>query len=89
MENDWIFLPNLEYFCPLFIQIAQMSLILPRWGLTFPEYHHQPLLFIQLSQTPFGDLYVLKTPPKPPQNTQFLGPLHGFRQKPKTMKTSR
>ena len=33
------FPPILEHFCPLFIQIAQMGLILPRWGLICPEYH--------------------------------------------------
>ena len=38
-----------------------------------PEYHHQPLLFTQQSQTPFRDMYIHKTPPTPPQNTYFPG----------------
>ena len=29
--------PILEHFCPLFVQIAQMGLILPRWGLILPR----------------------------------------------------
>ena len=47
------FPPILEHFCPLFIQIAQMGLILPRWGLICPEYHLQPLFFTHPSQIPF------------------------------------
>ena len=31
------FCPNLEHFCPLFVQIAQTGLILPRWGLILPR----------------------------------------------------
>ena len=31
------FFPILEHFCPLFIQIAQMGLILPLWGLILPR----------------------------------------------------
>ena len=29
--------PILEDFCPLFVQIAQKGLILPRWGLILPR----------------------------------------------------
>ena len=43
-RHDWKFVlvieipqPILEQFCPLFIQIAQMCLILPRWGLILPR----------------------------------------------------
>ena len=63
---------NLEHFCPLFK--------LPKWvsfcpdGLSFcPEYHPQFLFFTQLSHTPFGDMYIHKIPPSPPQNTPFPG----------------
>ena len=30
-------LPILEHFCPLFIEIVQMGLMLPRWGLILPR----------------------------------------------------
>ena len=64
------FIPILEHFYPLFIQFAsQMGLILPRWVSLCPEYHHQPLFFTQLSQTPF---YVLT------QNTPNPTPKHPF-----------
>ena len=73
--------PILGQFCPLFVQIAQMGLILSRWGcpdgVSFcPEYHHQPLFLTQPSQTPFfdsSDTYVHKTPPTSPPNALFLG----------------
>ena len=71
------FCPILEHFCPLFVQIAEMGLILPRWpwdGVSFcPEYHHQCLFFTLPSQTPFWDMYEHETLPAPPQNTPFPG----------------
>ena len=51
LRNTWFnfFYPILEHFaakfCPLFVQIAQMGLILPRWVSFCPEYHPQPLFF--------------------------------------------
>ena len=43
-------------------------------GVSFcPENHHQSLFFTQPSQTPFGAMYVYKTPPSPPQYTPFPG----------------
>ena len=59
----------LEHFCPLFIQIAQIGLILPRWGLTLPRISPPT----QQSQIPFRDMYLHKTAPIPSQNTPFPG----------------
>ena len=55
------FFPIPERFCPFFVRIAQMSLILPRWGLILPKYHPQPLFFTQQSHTPFGYTNIHKT----------------------------
>ena len=66
-------LPNSRDFCPIFVQIAQMGIILPRWVLILPKYHHQPLFFTQQSLNPFGDMYKHETHPTPPQNTAFPG----------------
>ena len=44
-----VFLPILENFCPLLVQIAQMGLILPRWDPFGSEYHPQLLFFTHLS----------------------------------------
>ena len=66
------FSPILEHFFPLFVQIAQMGLILPKWVSFFPEYHPHPLFFTQPSHTPYRYMYLHNTPPSPPQNT----PLH-------------
>ena len=66
----------LGHFCPLFVQIARMDLILPNWGLILPRLPPptwQPLFLTHPSQTPFGDTYIHKTPPIPPQNTPFPG----------------
>ena len=58
-----VFPPILEPFCPLFVQIAQMGLTLPRWG------HPQTLFFTQPSHNPIasGDIYKHKTPQSPPK----------------------
>ena len=69
--------PNSSNFESTF---AHFSYKFPRW-VSFcpdrvsirPEYHQQPLFFTQPSQTPFGNIYVHKTPPTPPQNTPFPG----------------
>ena len=72
-SDDWIFF-QFQSFC------AHFSYKLPRWvsicpdGVSFcPEYHPQPHFFTQSCHTPFGDMYVHKTPPSPPQNTPFPG----------------
>ena len=59
--------PISEHFCPLFVQTAQMGLILPRWGLTLPRKPPpQPLFFTQQSQNPVWDMYInKKTQPHP------------------------
>ena len=57
-----LFFPILEDFCPFFVQIAQVGLTLPRWGLILPRIPSQPLSFTQQSH-PFEDMYVHKTPP--------------------------
>ena len=71
------FFPILEHLCPFLVQIGQMDLILPRWGnigvLFCPDPHPQPLFLTLQSHTPFGDMYVHKTPQSPPQNTHFAG----------------
>ena len=65
--------PILEHFCPLFAQIAQMGLILPRWGLILPRVPPPTPVLTQQSDTPFGDMYEYKTPPTPPQKNPFPG----------------
>ena len=64
------FFPILEHCCLLFVQIAQMGHILPKW---VPEYQNQPLFFTLPSPIPFGDMYVHRTPRSQPQNTPFPG----------------
>ena len=72
---ELFFSPILEHFCPFLVKIAQMGLILPRWGdigdLFCPNPHPQPLSLTLQSHTPFGDMYVHRTPKSPPQNTPF------------------
>ena len=68
-----LFFPILEHFCPHFVQIAQMGLILPRCGLCLPRVPPPTLFFTQPSHTPFKDIYIHKTPWIPPQNTLFSG----------------
>ena len=49
--DDWIFFCSiLEHVCPLFVQIAQMGLILPRWDLILPRIPPPP------QNTPFPGL---------------------------------
>ena len=66
-----IFFPILEHFCPLFVQIAQMDLVLPRWGLILPRIPPQILFCTLQSHSPLGGMYVNQTPRSPPQNTSF------------------
>ena len=67
------FCPILEPLCPLFVQIAQIGLICPDGDSLCLGYPHQPLFFTQPSRTPFGEMYVHKTPQTPPENTPFPG----------------
>ena len=60
----------LQHFSSLFVQIAQMGLILSRWGVSLcPEYHSKPLFFTQQSR---GYVRTQNTP-NPSQNTPFPG----------------
>ena len=54
---------------PLFVQIAQMGLILPRWDLNWPRIPLPTPVIYPAAMHPFGDMYVHKTPPKHPKNT--------------------
>ena len=56
VKDDRFFPPILEHFCPFFVQIAQMGLILSRWGLILPIIPPPTLFFTQLSQTPFRNM---------------------------------
>ena len=77
------FCPILEHFCPLssFVQIAQMGLILPRWGPIMGSHFTQtttttPCCLFSSHKPVLGRctaLYALEIPQNPPQNTQFLG----------------
>ena len=58
------FCPILEHFCTLFVRIAQMGLILPRWALILARIPPPPLFFTQPSQTTFGDTKPPQTHPK-------------------------
>ena len=72
--NDWFFFPILENFCPLFILIAQMRLILPRWGLILPRIP-PPTPIPSSSVTPLfasGDVYIHKLPPHHTPKHPFL-----------------
>ena len=65
--------PFLEHFCHLFLQIAQMGLILPRWGLVLPRSPPPtPVLYPAITHPSWGYLRTQITP-SPPQNTPFPG----------------
>ena len=57
------FFPILGHFCLHFVQLAQTSLILSRLGLILPRMPPQALFFTQQPHTPFGNMYIHKTPP--------------------------
>ena len=60
-------LPTFRTNCTDGSHFAQM-------GSHFAKNHHPHTpFFTQTSHTPFGDIYVHKTPPNPPQNTNFPG----------------
>ena len=67
------FSPSLEHFCPRLYKLPRWVSICPNGVLFLPEYHPQLLSFTQPSHTPFGDMYVHRTPQNPPQNTPFPG----------------
>ena len=70
--------PILERSFPLFGQIAQMCLILPRWDLLLPRIPPPDTLLYSAITNPFwgpnwGYVYIHKTPPTPLQITPFAG----------------
>ena len=65
--------PILEHFCLLFVQIAQMGLILPRWGLILPRIPHPtPYCLLSCCTLHYIWRYVCK------QNTPKPTPKHPF-----------
>ena len=63
----------LDHFCPLFVQNAQMGLILPRWGLILSRIPPQtPALYCAVTHSFQGHVRA-QTHPTPPQNTHFPG----------------
>ena len=67
------FFPILKNVCPLFVQIAQMGLILPRWDLILPRIPPStPLLYSAVTHLFRGYVHTQSTP-KPTQNTPFPG----------------
>ena len=65
------FPPILENFCPLFILIAQMGLISPRWGLILPRIPPPtPVLYLAVTH-PFWRYVPTQNTINPPKNTPF------------------
>ena len=70
-SNDWFFFQ--QYFCPLFIQIAQMGLIFPRWGLILPRIPPStPVLYSAITHPSLGYVWTQNTN-KPTHNSPFPG----------------
>ena len=67
------FFPNSSAFCPLFVPIAQMGLILPRWGLTLPRTPPSTFILYSAVTNPFWGYEQTQKPPTTPQNTPFPG----------------
>ena len=71
------FFPIPEHFCPLFAHRRTNcpdGVFFCPDGVSFrPDFHPQPLFFTLPSHTPFGDMYVHKTPlpPPPKKNSPF------------------
>ena len=65
------FFTILEHVCPLFVQIAQMSLILPRRGLILPRKPPATPVLYSASKPLLGICTYTKHPKTPPQNTPF------------------
>ena len=65
--------PILVHFCPFFLQIAQMGLILTRWGLILPRSPPPtPILYSAVTH-PLRRYVPAQNTPTPPQNTFFPG----------------
>ena len=69
------FFPIPEHFCPLFAHRRTNcpdGVFFCPDGVSFrPDFHPQPLFFTLPSHTPFGDMYVHKTPPHPTPKHPF------------------
>ena len=64
----------LEHFCPLFVQIAQIGLILPRWGLILPRSPPPaPVLYSAVTH-PFRGYVRTQNTPKPTPKHPFSWP---------------
>ena len=70
------FFPIPEHFCPLFAHRRTNcpdGVFFCPDGVSFrPDFHPQPLFFTLPSHTPFGDMYVHKTPHPPHSKTPLF-----------------
>ena len=67
------FPPILEHFRPLFLQIAQMGLILPRWDLILPRIPPAtPVLYSAVTNPFRGYVHTQNTPSPTPKYPFFL-----------------
>ena len=70
-----IICPILEHFCPFFVQIAQMDLILPRWGFILPRIPPPtPVLYSAITNLkPLSGICINTKHPHPhPKTALFL-----------------
>ena len=69
--NVWIFFPILEHFCPCLVQIAQIGLNLPTWGLILPRIPPPTLiLYSAITHPLLGYVHT--------QNIHYQTPKHPF-----------
>ena len=66
--------PILEHFCPLFVQIAQMGLILPRWALILARIPPPPLVLYSAVTNTFRGYVSTQNTPKPTPKHPFSWP---------------
>ena len=66
------FPPILEHFCPLFVLIAQMGLMVPRWSLFLPRIPPPtPVIYFAVTH-PFWGYVGTQNTPTPPQTPLFM-----------------
>ena len=65
---------NLQHFCPFFIQIAQMGLILSRWGLILPRIPPPTHVLYSAVTHPFLGYIRTQNTPKPTPKLPFSWP---------------
>ena len=76
LKSSWLLwlnpppaLPILEHFCPLFIQIAHMGLILPMWGFILPRIPPlTPVLYSAVTHTFWGYVHTQNIPKPTPKH---------------------